>query len=114
MDATTLERAIRGAWGADTSAAPEWHGDNPPMGQCAVTALVVQDHLGGDLLRVVNEGESHYYNRLPGGSELDLTRGQFDRWQPSAAEVRDRDYVLSFPATAKRYATLRERVATIQ
>ena len=47
------------------------------MGQCAVTALVVQDFLGGELIRAFVCGESHYWNRLPDGSELDLTADQF-------------------------------------
>lgn len=61
---------------------------------------------GGDLLRVVNAGESHYFNRLPGGIEVDLTRDQFDSWEPTEAEVRSREYVLSHPDTARRYALL--------
>jgi hypothetical protein len=47
-----------------------------------VTALVVQDFLGGELLEgkvfvgEVQEG-FHTWNKLPGGVELDLTREQF-------------------------------------
>ena len=58
-----------------TSADPEgWSPHNRPWGQCAVTALVVQDRFGGELLRARVDGVSHYWNRLPDGSELDLTR----------------------------------------
>jgi hypothetical protein len=47
-----------------------------------VTSLVVQDIFGGELLAagVFRDGErveSHMWNRLPGGIELDLTRDQF-------------------------------------
>lgn len=105
------ERArITSAWSAETSADDRWSPENPALGQCAVTALVVQDIYGGDLLRVVNEGVSHYFNRLPNGVELDLTRGQFATWEPTKAEIRDRAYVLSFPATAQRYSLLRDRI----
>lgn len=106
----TIEAQIAAAWAAETSTHESWSPDNPAAGQCAVTALVVQDVYGGDLLRVVNEGESHYFNRLPDGREVDLTRGQFATWEPSDAELRDRDYVLSFAATAARYAELRVRI----
>jgi len=47
-----------------------------------MTALVVQDILGGDLILAevhisgVKDG-NHYWNRLPGGTEVDLTRDQF-------------------------------------
>jgi hypothetical protein len=75
-----------------------------------VTALVVQDQLGGDLVRARIDGESHYWNRLPSGQELDLTREQFS--QPvtlTDVSVIDRDYVLSYESTRRRYERLRSR-----
>ena len=82
--------------------------ENPAWGQCAVTALVVQDAFGGDLLRAMVEGVSHYWNRLPDGSEVDLTRQQFPEGaMHGATVVKDREYVLSFPETASRYLLLR-------
>jgi len=60
--AETLERA----WSRETSADPEqWTPDNPAWGQCAVTALVVQDGFGGELVRATVDDASHYWNRLP-------------------------------------------------
>jgi ADP-ribose pyrophosphatase YjhB (NUDIX family) len=72
-------------WGPDTcdpSDLADWHPGNPARGQCGTTALVVREILGGDLLHAkVTAGGSpaghHYWNRLPDGSELDLTREQF-------------------------------------
>jgi hypothetical protein len=101
------------SWSADTSADPEWSPENAALGQCAVTALVVQDELGGELLRTTVNGVSHYFNRLPDGSELDLTRTQFAAWEPTAIETRSREYVLSFPATRARYELLRARVEVL-
>ena len=100
------------AWDYDTSADPtNWKEDNPAWGQCAVTALIIQDLLGGELLRGLVNGVSHYWNRLPNGQEIDLTIQQFntinERTEPV---VRERDYVLSFPDTAKRYELLKSRV----
>lgn len=80
---TALEGAIREAWGPDTSEGPdEWTADNPAWGNCAVTALVVRDYLGGELViaGVVRDGsrvDRHVWNRLPSGLMLDLTREQF-------------------------------------
>ncbi len=107
FDTADVERA----WCAETSTAADWSPDDPAKGQCAVTALVVQDHLGGVLLRTVNEDESHYWNRLPDGTELDLTRAQFGAWDPGGITERDREYVLSFPDTKRRYELLLERMA---
>ena len=80
-----VEQVIRASWSAascDPVDAP-WSPDNPSKGQCNVTALVVQDHLGGDLLmaEVLNADGTrqgvHFWNRLTDGTEVDLTREQF-------------------------------------
>jgi len=113
QETTSLEQlaaALRSAWGPDTSTEDAWSASLPERGQCAVTALIVQDAFGGALLRAKVAGESHYWNRLPSGEEVDLTRGQFRSFTPGPTEVRGRDYVLSFSDTLKRYLVLRERV----
>lgn len=80
-----LRPILRSSWGADTcdpAARAEWRADNPARAQCGVTALVVQDLLGGDLVLAevhvdgVKVG-NHYWNRLPGDVDLDFTAGQF-------------------------------------
>ena len=78
-----LEQAIRESWSAETSDRPsEWTEGNPSFQQCDVTARVVRDYVGGDILvaGVVLDGrrvDRHAWNRLPSGLELDLTREQF-------------------------------------
>jgi 8-oxo-dGTP pyrophosphatase MutT (NUDIX family) len=96
---TRLEPALRDGWGPDTCDPvdlADWRPDNPARGQCAVTALVVNDLLGGELIlgEVFEDGVRrgcHYWNRLPDGSEVDLTRDQFrsgERVTGGAAVVR--------------------------
>ncbi|WP_338596546.1 hypothetical protein [Saccharopolyspora sp. SCSIO 74807] len=80
-----VEQRVRAAWGADTCAPedlPHWSPANPARGQCGVTALVLHDLFSGHLMRgeVRINGEwvdYHWWNLLPGGVELDLTREQF-------------------------------------
>jgi 8-oxo-dGTP pyrophosphatase MutT (NUDIX family) len=81
-----LEDAIRASWcrwTSDPVDQPGWTDAYPASGQCASTALIVQDRLGGELLIAdVHEADGsrqgvHYWNRLPDGRELDLTREQF-------------------------------------
>lgn len=105
-----IKARLRLAWSAETSATPdEWSAANSARGQCAVTALVVQDVLGGELMRSTVLGESHYWNRLPNGREVDLTLEQFGGYIADAPPVeRDRDYVLSFEETRRRYERLRQ------
>jgi len=82
---TEMERAIRAGWSAATCDPVDlpWSPANASKGQCGVTALVVQDLLGGELLMAeVRHADGsrqgvHYWNRLAGGAELDLTRAQF-------------------------------------
>jgi hypothetical protein len=102
----SLVQAIQQSWDGETSVAPDWTESLPSRGQCAVTALVVQDYLGGDLLRATVEGTSHYWNRLPDGQIVDLSREQFDLFEPVNVERRTREYVLSYPDTADRYRKL--------
>ena len=78
-----LEHAIRAAWSAETADDPAgWSADNPAKDQCCVTALLVRELLGGEILiaNVVKDGrrlERHAWNRLDSGVEIDLTRSQF-------------------------------------
>ncbi|WLQ65500.1 YunG family protein [Streptomyces glycanivorans] len=82
---TDIEAAVRDSWGADTTTPvhrPDWDPGNPARDQCGVTALVVNDLLGGELIRgeVRVDGECvdfHWWNRLGAGLEIDLTREQF-------------------------------------
>jgi hypothetical protein len=115
-----IERALRSSWAADTcspddAARVPWSSDNPAWGHCDVTALVVNDLLGGDLVvgEVRVDGEQHGYhwwNRLPTGVEI-LTREQFrDGQVVTGARVVRR------PPTPPRYRNeeylrLRRRVA---
>ena len=83
---TVIETAIRAAWSADTCDPvdlPDWTPDNPSRGQCGVTALALHDLLGGQLLLadvIRSDGSRqgvHWWNKLSGGIEVDLTRTQF-------------------------------------
>jgi ADP-ribose pyrophosphatase YjhB (NUDIX family) len=81
-----LETAVRAAWSmwtADPADHHNWPTDGGASGQCGSTALVVHDALGGELMMAEVRGADgghrglHDFNRLPDGSELDLTREQF-------------------------------------
>jgi hypothetical protein len=111
-----LERAIRDSWSArscDPVDLSDWSARNPALAQCASTALVIQDHLGGELLLAdvlypdgARQGV-HYWNRLPGGLEIDLTREQFvagEIIQPSRVAARPLD--VSDGRLAEQYRTL--------
>lgn len=119
---TTIERAIRDAWSLDTAEEDDgWTPDNPSRGQCDVTALVVQDLLGGDILGadVFLDGErieGHMWNRLVSGVDVDLTRDQFKRGETvGEPRVGRRTAAIADPAHPRyhryqAYLVLSERV----
>jgi hypothetical protein len=69
-----LEDRLRTAWSSRT--ASKWTSESPASGQCSVTALVVQDLLGGRILKTRVASSWHFYNEVHGG-RLDLTESQF-------------------------------------
>jgi len=117
---TALRQAVWSKETASPSCQASWSRHNPAFGQCAVTALLVQNAYGGEILRTVVEGfGSHYYNRLPDGRDIDLTRGQFPpgtvvpEGQPAS-----REYLLKSPRavearTEERYQLAVEQLRTM-
>ena len=116
-----LEAAIRAAWALDTCDpvdADDWSAANPSRGQCGSTALTIYDLLGGELLiaEVLRTDGSrqgvHYWNLLPDGTEIDLTREQF-----AGNEVVQQPRTVRRPPGlpkrgAQQYLTMRYRVLT--
>ena len=97
-----VEDAVRSAWCRETcdeSDLHDWSPLNPARGQCGVTALTLHDLFGGDLLLAevhFPDGSLqgyHWWNRFPGGLEVDLTREQFD-----ATEVVQEPRTVTRPA----------------
>jgi hypothetical protein len=107
-----IGRVISACWSRRTSYDPVgWSSRNRAWGQCAVTALIVQDLFGGVLLRGFVNGIEHYWNRLPNEEEVDLTRTQFPNVREVASvALASREFVLASPSTASRYAELKRRV----
>ncbi|MCY0895257.1 MAG: hypothetical protein OWS03_03015 [Alicyclobacillaceae bacterium] len=67
-------RVLEECWSEETSS--DYTPDLPSRGQGAVTALFLQDLLGGELLRTRVDQEWHYYNRID-GERVDCTVHQY-------------------------------------
>lgn len=74
MDERAVRQMLTLCWSRSSSSL--WSEDNPARGQCGVTALVVQDRFGGELLKTPVDGRWHFYNRV-GGVRYDFTAEQF-------------------------------------
>ena len=107
-----IRAAIEPGWRADTSwKASIWIADRPSTGQCAVTSMLVQDVLGGDLVHTTVNGIPHFFNRLPSGQEIDLTRDQFDPpLRIVGHDIAPRSRLNHSTSTVQRYQRLRSRV----
>ena len=91
----------------------QWNINNPARGQCAVTALVIQDYLAGDIIKcdVIGDEDSHFFNKLPDGEIVDLTRSQFAEGTKFENEKNaGREKILSHPGTQARYEILKKAV----
>ena len=72
-----VREALEQSWSAETSAcfSPSAF---PSYGQCAQTAVVIQEYFGGEILRTTGwHGRgNHFYNRI-NGNRIDFTADQF-------------------------------------
>lgn len=118
MELGDLENAIKESWSKDTTypaSRSEWSQDNPALGQCAVTALVVNHYMGGEI--PCCKHSHHYWNILSDGREVDLTKSQFLEGEKICLdEMSSRDYLLNSEGarvakTEERYKILLREVS---
>ena len=86
------------------------HEKDPTCGQCAITATIIHDIFGGDVIKIrQNNGATHYFNRID-GNYIDLTSDQFDlygiKYDSEPNIVIPRKYYNNSPDTKKRYRLL--------
>ena len=117
LELNILRQALENSWGEDTCYPPQakqWKNKHPSFGQCAVTALVVQDYFGGKITYC--EHAHHYWIKNSAGEKIDLTAEQFGPETEICEDgTRCRQYMLESAAakkadTFKRYLLLKSRV----
>lgn len=89
----------------------QWNRENPSLGQCAITSLIVNDFMGGKIMRCMCGDVSHYYN-IVNDQILDLTVEQFNDNIPvyqNGIEMT-REYILFNEDTKSRYLKLLNNV----
>lgn len=70
-----IENMLIKCWSLKTSS--KWTRENPYKGQCGVTSIIIQELLGGEILKTKVNNQWHYYNRI-GGERIDFTLKQFN------------------------------------
>ena len=120
MNLTKLESDLRKSRNKDTcyfKSVEEWTPNNPCIGHCTVTALIVQDYFWGDI--VFCSHQDHYWNRLSNGEMVDMTKDQMPEDVVCCVdqEVTRKEVLESSKAikakTKERYLLLKSRVESL-
>ena len=75
-----LYDVLSGIWCADTCAPrmrDEWSRENPTLGQCSITAFLVQDIFGGKVYGILRHGGNYHCYNVVENAVFDLTSEQF-------------------------------------
>ena len=114
MEIRELKQLLMQSWNFETCSPglrDKWSEENPSLGQCAITALIVNDFFGGKIMRCMASSGSHYYN-IVDDELVDLTVEQFLEEIPDYenGEERTREYLLSNEDTKNRYLILNKNL----
>lgn len=103
FEAARVAKALLASWSIKTSG--NWCPDNPARGQCNVTALLLNELFGGEILKTPLPEGDHFYNRID-GERVDLTASQFGSPVTYLDITSSRDEALAGTSPAK-YDALR-------
>lgn len=112
---------LRKAWCRETahpSYQNKWSEDNPSVGQCCVTALVMQDLYGGDIYSCKVGNHSHFVNII-NERIIDNTAEQFGgtdkiKYVSGSFRKRSKTSLLKSKDVKRRYELLKLRLEEIQ
>ena len=107
------------AWCGETCAPrmrKDWTPENRTLGQCSVTAFLIQDLFGGKVYGVpLGDGNFHCFNDVD-GCIFDLTSEQFGNTRLDYTNCPEQDRAVHFVKAEKkaRYELLRERLLALR
>ena len=113
-DPKDLYDSLKHIWSADTCAPrmrDRWTKENPSLGQCSITAFLVQDIFGGKVYGVpLNDGNYHCFNVVD-GHVFDITSEQFDHeLNYNLDHEQFREVHFSKTEKRERYEILKQRL----
>lgn len=109
---------LSGIWSAETCPPRmrhKWTSDNPSLGQCSITAFLVQDIFGGDVYGILrSDGNYHCYNVIE-GYIFDLTSEQFcdEILNYNNNPMQSREIHFKKEEKHKRYELLKKRLLEV-
>ena len=113
--ANEMYTCLQKAWCAETCAPrmrDRWSQADPTLGQCSVTAFLVQDHFGGEVYGIpLKEGGFHCFNVIQ-GMTFDLTSEQFgdEELDYGSGVPQSRQVHFSKHEKKERYELLKRRL----
>lgn len=111
---------LRKAWCRETAHLnykDKWSEENPSIGQCLVTALVIQDQYGGDIYSCKVGNNSHFVNII-NERIIDKTAEQFGgtdkiKYINGSFRKRSRESLLKNKDVKQRYELLKARMGVM-
>jgi len=106
---------LKKIWSAETCAPrlrQDWRPENPTLGQCSITAFLMQDIYGGKVLGVpLPDGNFHCFNAV-GDCVFDLTSEQFQGVALNYTDCPEQSRATHFAKEEKRlrYELLKRRL----
>lgn len=108
---------LSGIWCRKTCAPrmqDEWSEDNKTLGQCSITAFLVQDIYGGEVYGILRPGGNYHCYNVVGGHVFDLTSEQFGEETASlkyeSNPVQSREVHFAKEEKRLRYEYLKSKV----
>lgn len=101
-------------WCADTCVPrlrDQWSAENKTMGQCSVTAFLMQDVFGGEVYGILRPGGNYHCFNVVGDCIFDLTSEQFgdEVLDYSVCTKQSRDIHFASEEKRKRYEYLKTK-----
>ena len=115
LDQRNLYDILSEIWCKETCAPrmqDEWNEQNKTLGQCSITAFLVQDIFGGDVYGVpLEDGNFHCFNKI-GDIVFDLTSEQFGerKLNYNNVKLQSREEHFSKKEKYHRYLYLKEKL----
>ncbi len=109
---------LRVIWSAETCPPRlrhKWKSDNPSLGQCSITAFLVQDYFGGDVYGILRSGGNYHCYNVIEGYIFDLTSEQFgdEILDYSENPLQKREIHFKTEEKRLRYELLKKRLQEI-
>ncbi len=93
----------------------KWTKENKTLGQCSITAFLVQDYFGGEVYGILRSGGNYHCYNVINGLVFDLTSEQFgdEKLNYSGNPLQSREIHFKNDEKLLRYEFLKKRLQEI-